>query len=263
MDDFLIRALIAGVMVAITTGVLGCFVVWRKMAYFGDSLSHSALLGVALGLALGIHTTISVMLVGGVFAVALVWLQYKKLLATDTLLGILAHSALAIGMVTLSIFDIRVDIHSYLFGDILTVTNADIYLIYAVCSMVLLVIMLYWQRWVLMTIHEDIAAAEGENILKLHILLVLVMMVTVAVSIKVAGMLLVTSMLIIPAATARLWGKTPQHMGMLSALLGSLAVGFGMSGAWQFDAPSGPSIVVASVMLFMISVMVQLFRRMK
>ena len=129
IEPFLIRAIIAGIGVAIITGAIGCFVVWRKMAYFGDSLAHSALLGVALGLVLGISTNLGTMIICSVFAILLIWLQQKKVLATDTLLGILAHAALSIGMVTLSLMERSVDLHSYLFGDILAVTNHEIYLI--------------------------------------------------------------------------------------------------------------------------------------
>ena len=126
IEPFLIRAIIAGIGVAIITGAIGCFVVWRKMAYFGDSLAHSALLGVALGLVLGISTNLGTMIICSVFAILLIWLQQKKVLATDTLLGILAHAALSIGMVTLSLMERSVDLHSYLFGDILAVTNHEI-----------------------------------------------------------------------------------------------------------------------------------------
>ena len=129
IEPFLIRAIIAGIGVAIITGAIGCFVVWRKMAYFGDSLAHSALLGVALGLVLGISTNLGTMIICSVFAILLIWLQQKKVLATDTLLGILAHAALSIGMVTLSLMERSVDLHSYLFGDILAVTKHEIFLI--------------------------------------------------------------------------------------------------------------------------------------
>ena len=125
IEPFLIRATIAGIGVAIIAGAIGCFVVWRKMAYFGDSLAHSALLGVALGLVLGISTNLGTIIICTLFTILLIWLQQKQILATDTLLGILAHSALSIGMVTLSLLEKSVDLHSYLFGDILAVTTSE------------------------------------------------------------------------------------------------------------------------------------------
>ena len=109
IEPFIIRAIIAGVGIAIIAGAIGCFVVWRKMAYFGDSLAHSALLGVALGLVMGISTNLGTIIICSIFAIVLIWLQQKKILATDTLLGILAHSALSVGMVTLSLLEQSID----------------------------------------------------------------------------------------------------------------------------------------------------------
>ena len=163
IEPFLIRAIIAGIGVAIITGAIGCFVVWRKMAYFGDSLAHSALLGVALGLVLGISTNLGTMIICSVFAILLIWLQQKKVLATDTLLGILAHAALSIGMVTLSLMERSVDLHSYLFGDILAVTNHEIYLIIFGGLTVLIFLFFNWSSFVLTTINEKLAKSEGLN----------------------------------------------------------------------------------------------------
>ena len=163
IEPFLIRAIIAGIGVAIITGAIGCFVVWRKMAYFGDSLAHSALLGVALGLVLGISTNLGTMIICSVFAILLIWLQQKKVLATDTLLGILAHAALSIGMVTLSLMERSVDLHSYLFGDILAVTKHEIFLIVFGGLVVLTFLFFNWSSFVLTTINEKLAKSEGLN----------------------------------------------------------------------------------------------------
>ena len=165
IEPFLIRAIIAGIGVAIITGAIGCFVVWRKMAYFGDSLAHSALLGVALGLVLGISTNLGTMIICSVFAILLIWLQQKKVLATDTLLGILAHAALSIGMVTLSLMERSVDLHSYLFGDILAVTKHEIFLIVFGGLVVLTFLFFNWSSFVLTTINEKLAKSEGLNTL--------------------------------------------------------------------------------------------------
>ena len=160
IEPFLIRAIIAGIGVAIITGAIGCFVVWRKMAYFGDSLAHSALLGVALGLVLGISTNLGTMIICSVFAILLIWLQQKKVLATDTLLGILAHAALSIGMVTLSLMERSIDLHSYLFGDILAVTNHEIFLIVFGGLVVLTFLFFNWSSFVLTTINEKLAKRQ-------------------------------------------------------------------------------------------------------
>ena len=222
IEPFIIRAIIAGVGIAIIAGAIGCFVVWRKMAYFGDSLAHSALLGVALGLVMGISTNLGTIIICSLFAVVLIWLQQKKILATDTLLGILAHSALSVGMVTLSLLEKSIDLHSYLFGDILAVTSAEIYFILFGGFFVLIFLYFNWSSFVLMTIDEKLAKAEGINIVFYQLLIMLLMTVVVAVSFKIVGLLLITSLLIIPAAAARQLANSPEKMAIISSLLGSL-----------------------------------------
>lgn len=252
MDPFIVRALLAGVGVALITGVIGCFVVWRRMAYFGDSLAHGALLGVALGLALGINTNLGVMIICLVFALLLLGLQHKKFLATDTILGILAHAALSVGMVVISLLEQSVDLHAYLFGDILTVTAQELWWIYLGGALVLLMLVWNWSRLVLMTIHEDLAEAEHVPTFLMQLLLMLLMTIVVAVSIRIVGMLLITSMLIIPAATARQLARSPEAMAAMASLLGVVAVVLGVYGSMVFDTPSGPSIVVTSAGLFLL-----------
>ena len=250
IEPFIIRAIIAGVGIAIIAGAIGCFVVWRKMAYFGDSLAHSALLGVALGLVMGISTNLGTIIICSVFAVVLIWLQQKKILATDTLLGILAHSALSVGMVTLSLLEKSIDLHSYLFGDILAVTSAEIYFILFGGFFVLIFLYFNWSSFVLMTIDEKLAKAEGINIVFYQLLIMLLMTVVVAVSFKIVGLLLITSLLIIPAAAARQLANSPEKMAIISSLLAVLSVAIGVYSSLYLDTPSGPSIVVASTIIF-------------
>ena len=250
LDPFLINAILAGVAVAVITGVMGCFVVWRRMAYFGDSLAHSGLLGVALGFALGIAVNVGIILICSVFAFLLLWLQHKEVLATDTLLGILAHSALALGMVTISVMGRRIDLHSILFGDILTVTRPELWWIYIGGAIVIIMLLMNWSSLVLMTLQEDLAQAEGINVFLYNLLLMFLMTLVVAVSIRSIGILLVSSLLIIPAATARQIAVSPEGMAVLSSLLGVTSVAFGIYFSFAFDTPSGPSIVVAAASLF-------------
>ena len=250
LDPFLINAILAGVAVAVITGVMGCFVVWRRMAYFGDSLAHSGLLGVALGFALGIAVNVGIILICSVFAFLLLWLQHKEVLATDTLLGILAHSALALGMVTISVMGRRIDLHSILFGDILTVTRPELWWIYIGGAIVMIMLLMNWSSLVLMTLQEDLAQAEGINVFLYNLLLMFLMTLVVAVSIRSIGILLVSSLLIIPAATARQIAVSPEGMAVLSSLLGVTSVAFGIYFSFAFDTPSGPSIVVAAASLF-------------
>lgn len=262
VDDFILRALAAGIGVALIAGPLGCFVVWRRMAYFGDSLAHSALLGIALGLLYGININLGTVIVCTVFALLLVWLQQRRVLATDTLLGILAHAALSIGMVALSFLDnVNFDLYSYLFGDILTVRISDLYWIYGGGVLVIGLLVFNWSSLTLMTLHEDLARAEGVNTVWANILLMLLMTIVVAVSIRIVGILLITSMLIIPAATARQLVSSPENMAIWAAVFGLIAVVAGISGSVEFDTPSGPSIVTAAAIIFALLSVVAAMRR--
>lgn len=249
-ETFMLRALAAGVGVALVAGAVGCFVVWRRMAYFGDSLAHSALPGIALGVALGIGAGTGVVLICATFAALLLWLQRTRVLATDTLLGILAHAALSIGVVIVSLLDQRLDLHAYLFGDVLTVTLEDLYWIYGGGALALALLVANWPSLVLMTINEDLAKAESVRTFRTQLLFLFLMTIVVAVAIRIVGILLITSMLIIPAATARQLARSPEAMAVTAALLGVAAVAGGLGASVMLDVPSGPSIVATSALLF-------------
>ena len=249
LGDFLWRAVIASFGVVLVAGPLGCFIVWRRMAYFGDSLAHTALLGVALGIVLGINLTIGIVAAAVTLALVLVLLQQQRRLASDTLLGIIAHSGLALGLVVLSFFDdVRVDLLAYLFGDILAVSTADIAWIYGGGLFALAVLLAIWRPLLSVTIQEDLARAEGVPVLAVRLAFVLLIAIVIAIAMKVVGILL-----IIPAATARRVARTPEQMALLAVAAGMLAVGFGLFGSLRWDTPSGPSVVVAAMLLFALS----------
>jgi zinc transport system permease protein len=251
MDDFILRALIAGILIATVVGPLGCFVVWRRMAYFGDSLSHSALLGIALGLLTGLGATFGTLAICFSFAALLLWLQNKRILATDTLLGILAHSALSSGIVAMSfVHHARVDLYAYLFGDILTVTTQDIYVIGAGSALVLTCLLIYWVPLLMMTIHEDLAKAEGVHTYRQQMILIGLMTLIVAISIRMVGIMLITSLLIIPAACARQIARSPEGMAITAAIIGIVSVALGICASLQWNTPTGPSMVCSSALLF-------------
>lgn len=250
-EVFSIIALLAGLAIAMMAAPLGCFVVWRRMAYFGDSLAHVALLGVALGLfgAMPIH--IGILLVCAVFAVLLVWLQHKRILATDTLLGILAHAALSIGMIVATFVPgLDLDLHSYLFGDIHNITETNLWWILGSLGVVMLMIFWLWQPLLLLTLHEDLAHAEGISTLRTHILFMGLVTLVVAVSVQLVGLLLITSLLIIPAATARQVTRSPEHMAIMAAFLGMLSISAGLFISYQWHTPTGPAVVCMATLLF-------------
>ena len=254
IDDFFIRALLAGIGLALMAGPLGCFVIWKRMAYFGDTLSHGALLGVALGLLFELHLELSVFLVCGLIAVTLFLLQRRASISSDALLGILAHASLAIGLVVLSLMTwIRVDLMGLLFGDILAVSHRDLTVIAGTFVMTSIVLALTWRSLFAATVSRELAEAEGLNPRRAEIIFMLLIASVIAVAIKIVGVLLITSLLIIPAATARRISLSPGQMMLVSSIIGVFAVVLGLTGSLNLDTPSGPSIVVASVGLFLIS----------
>ncbi len=251
-EEFFLRALLGGIGVALIAGPLGCFVVWRRMAYFGDALAHSALLGVALGFLLSIEPAIGVLVAGGVLAIAFTFLQKQQRFAADTVLGLLAHSALALGLVALGFLDhLRIDLLGYLFGDVLALSWSDVGLIYVGAAVVLAGLLLIWRRLLAVTVEPELAQADGINPLAIRLLFSLLLAVVVALAMQVVGVLLITALLIIPAAAARRFSSTPEQMALLAGLAGAASVLLGLGGSYTFDSASGPSIVVASLLLFL------------
>jgi zinc transport system permease protein len=254
LDDFFMRALIAGVLVAVAAAPLGCFVVWRRMAYFGDATSHAAILGVALALALSVPVFAGVLVVALAMAVTVATLAGRGW-AMDTTLGVLAHSALAFGLVAVSFLPgVRVDISAYLFGDILAVSATDLVVIAGGAALVLALLAWRWQALLTVTLSEDLAHASGINPARERLALTLALAVVVAVAIKVVGALLIAAMLIIPAAAARNFARGPESMALIAALIGAGSVIGGLQASLRYDTPAGPSIVALAAIAFALSV---------
>ena len=253
LDDFMIRAVLAGVGLALATGPLGAFVVWRRMAYFGDATAHAAVLGVALALATDLPIVAGTLVVAAAMAVTVSGLAARGW-AMDTTLGVLSHSALAFGLVAISFFPaVRTDLSSYLFGDILAVSKTDLALIWAGAGTVLALILWRWQALLTSTLNEDLASASGLNPGRERLVLVLAMAVVVAVALKVVGALLIAAMLIIPAAAARGIARGPEAMAAIASLIGAASALAGlMLSLWQ-DTPAGPSIIIAAAAAFAVS----------
>jgi zinc transport system permease protein len=256
LDDFFIRALLAGIGVALVAGPLGCFIVWRRLAYFGDTLSHAALLGVALALLFELNITAAVFAVSALVSLLLLALQRRAVLSSDALLGLLSHSALAIGLVVLAFMTwVRVDLMSFLFGDILAVSRADLAVIWAGGIAVVAVLAWIWRPLFAATVNREIAEAEGQQPDRVELVFMLLMASVIAIALKIVGVLLITAMLIIPAATARRLASTPERMAVLASMAGVISVIGGLYGSLAWDTPAGPSIVVAAVVLSMLSLL--------
>ena len=261
LDDFLVRAALAGVGMSLATGPLGSFVVWRRMAYFGDATSHAAILGVALALAADLPVTFGTLVVALAMAVTVATLAARGW-AMDTTLGVLAHSALAFGLVAVSFVPgARTDLSAWLFGDILAVTRGDLALIWGGALLVAGLLIWRWQALLTATLNEDLAHASGLNPARERLVLTLALAVVVAVAIKVVGALLIAAMLIIPAAAARGLARTPETMAVLAVVIGagSALAGLQLS-LWQ-DTPAGPSIIAAAAVLFALTALFGRVRR--
>jgi zinc transport system permease protein len=253
LDDFLVRATLAGFGLATIAGPLGCFIVWRRLSYFGDTLAHAALLGVALSLLLNVSVIFAVFAVALVAAFLLVLLQKRSSLASDAILGFLSHGALAVGLLALSFMTwVRFDMMGLLFGDLLAVTRIDLAVLYGGGAVVLLLLWWFWKPLFAATVNRDIAAAEGMQPEKAELLFIILLAAVVAIAIKIVGVLLVTAMLIIPAAASRRLSSTPQQMVLLAILVGIASVAIGLWGSLAWNTPSGPSIIAAAALLFLV-----------
>lgn len=254
MIELLLPGWLAGILLACAAGPLGSFVVWRRMSYFGDTLAHASLLGVAFGLLLNVNPFYAVIAVTLFMALGLVWLERRPHLALDTLLGIMAHSALSLGLVVVSLMgNVRVDLMAYLFGDLLSVTLEDIVIIALGVAIVCGVLFWQWRNLLAMTISPDLAHVDGVNLQRTKMLLMLITALTIGVAMKFVGALIITSLLIIPAATARRFARTPEQMAAVAVLIGMLSVTGGLALSAFYDTPAGPSVVLASAVLFILS----------
>ena len=254
LDDFFTRAILAGIGVALIAGPLGCFIVWRRLAYFGDTLSHAALLGVALAFLFEINIIVSVFVISAFVSLALLLLQKRATLSSDALLGLLSHSALALGLVVLAFMTwIRIDLMGFLFGDILAVSKLDIAVIWIGGLVVLAILVVIWRPLFAATVNHELTEAEGMKPERANVVFMLLMAAVIAIAMKIVGVLLITAMLIIPAATARRFATGPEQMAFMAALIGAAAVVGGLFGSLEWDTPAGPSIVVAALAFFILS----------
>jgi zinc transport system permease protein len=259
LESFFTRAILAGIGVAAITGPLGSFIVWRRMAYFGDTMAHSAILGVALALFFSISPVFGVFAIAVLVALILAFLQRRGTLSADSLLGLLSHSALALGLVLVSLMpNVRIDLMGLLFGDILAVSVTDLAIIYGGGVLVLAALAWLWRPMLAGTISEEIAQAEGFHPERTRLIFMVLLAALIAIAMKILGVMLITAMLIIPATAARRLAGTPEQMALYASLGGIAAVLMGLWGSLHFDTPSGPSIVVAALGIFALTSLVPL-----
>ncbi|MDG2959570.1 zinc ABC transporter permease subunit ZnuB [Bisgaard Taxon 10/6] len=254
MLEILLPAWLTGILLSFITAPLGAFVVWRKMAYFGDTLAHSALLGVALGIFLNIDPYLSILILTVILAVVMVWLESNTQYSVDTILGIIAHSCLSLGVVTVGLLqNVRVDLMGYLFGDLLAVTFEDLRIIAIGVILVLSVLIYLWKPLISTTVSPELAQVEGINIRRMRFILMILTALTIALSMKFVGALIITSLLIIPAATARRFARTPEMMAVIAVFVSMIAVSMGLTLSAFYNTAAGPSVVICAACLFLLS----------
>lgn len=256
-EPFFRRALLAGFGVALAAGPIGCFIVWRRMAYFGETLAHSGLLGVGLGLMFGVSLTAGAVAASLAVAILLLLLKNQRQLAMDTLLGILSHSALALGLITVGLVTgAASDNMELLFGDILTVTTRDVWIVWGGAALVLAVLAYLWRDLIAISVHEDLARAEGVNVPRVELGFILLIALMTAIAMKIVGLMLITALLVIPAAAARRLAATPERMALAAAVVAGLAVMGGLALSATANTISGPSVVLAASLLFVLTLVV-------
>ncbi|UDG81609.1 High-affinity zinc uptake system membrane protein ZnuB [Candidatus Profftia lariciata] len=254
MIDLLLPSWIAGTLLALTAGPLGSFIIWRRMSYFGDTLAHVSLLGVAFGLLLNINLFFAVIIVILPLAICLVWLERRPTISFDTLLGIMAHSTLSLGLVIIALMsNIRIDLMAYLFGDLLSVTYQDIKIIAIGVIFVLSILLWQWRSLLSVTINSELAHVDGINIERIQMILMLATALTIGLAMKFVGALIITSLLIIPAATARCVSSTPEQMAGIAVIIGIIAVSGGLIFSAFYDIPAGPAVVLCATSIFILS----------
>ena len=255
-DDFIVRAFAAGIGLAFITGPLGCFIVWRRLSYFGDTIAHSALLGVVIAYALDFNLIIAVFVVSCLLALSLLFLQRRTNLPDDALLGLLAHSVLAIGLVLLGILSfIRIDLMGLLFGDILSVNVTDLLFVWIGGSIVLIVLILIWRPLFAGTVNLELAKAEGLNPDLANAIFTLLIASVIAISIKIVGILLITGLLIIPASASRNLSSTPIQMAIISSIIGLASVVLGIQTSMIWNTPTGPTILTITLGVFIFTLL--------
>ena len=255
-DDFIVRAFAAGIGLAFITGPLGCFIVWRRLSYFGNTIAHAALLGVVIAYTLDFNIIIGVFVVSCLLALSLLFLQRRTNLPDDALLGLLAHSVLAIGLVLLGILSfIRIDLMGLLFGDILSVNVTDLLFVWIGGGIVLIVLILIWRPLFAGTVNLELAKAEGLNPDLANAIFTLLIASVIAISIKIVGILLITGLLIIPASASRNLSSTPIQMVIISSIIGVASVVLGIQTSMIWNTPTGPTILTITLGVFILTLL--------
>lgn len=248
---FLERALLAGVFIGLACSVLGVFLVLRKDAMAGHGLSHVTFAGVALGLYLKVMPLGAALLVAVLAAMGLMKLREKAGLYGDTALGIISSAGLAVGVLlaTLS-HSFNVSLFNFLFGEILAIDRLDVELALALALIVVAAVLVNYRRLLFMTFDPESARASGIRTGRLETLIAVLTAVTIVLGIKVVGILMVSSLLVIPAAAGLQVARQFRQALILAAAASIVSVAGGILAAFLFDLPAAATIVLLSFVIF-------------
>ena len=257
LDDFLVRSIIAGLLMVSTAAPIGCLMVWQRLAFLSDTLGHAAVMGVGLGLLFQLPPMFGVLGVVLLIVVSLSQATSFNNALSETTLAIISHTGLAAGLILLSVLPANtVSLEAILFGDLLAVTLTDLGMILVTTLVLAVLLMQLWRSFVAVSVSREIAQAEGIAVRKVQLLMYLMIALLVAVMMKVMGVLLIAAMLVIPTSSARVLSSSPERMVLLSALFGCAALGGGIVSSFQFDWQPGPAIVLSATTLLLITLLI-------
>jgi len=254
LDDFLVRSVIAGLIMVAIAAPMGCLMVWQRLAFLSDTLGHAAVMGVGLGLLLEVTPVFGVLAVALLIVFALNRVNSFNSALSETTLAIISHTGLAGGIILVGLLPAQaVNLEAILFGDLLATTRADLTWLLITTVVLLLLLLHHWRSFVAVSVSREIAQAEGIEVRKVHLLMYIMIALLVAVMMKVMGVLLIAAMLVIPTSSARLFSRSPEQMVAVSALYGLGALAGGISSSFHFDWQTGPAIVVSATLLLLIT----------
>lgn len=247
---------------AITAAPLGSIIAWRRLIYFGEALAHSAWLGIALALYFHLPIYLGIWAITALLILLLYLIKRSSHADGNNILGTLSHFMLALGVIALSKMEnIRTDLFSYLFGDILNTNSADLALISIVCLFTLAIMYSLWQPLILLTINEDIARTEKPHIHRYEGIFLLLLGLFAGIMIQLLGLLLVMAFLIIPIQTTNRFAHTPEQCILWAAMISAITATLGIIIAYLWDFPVAPSIVSISGICYFLALCYQHIQR--
>ncbi|MBI4849592.1 MAG: metal ABC transporter permease [Nitrospirae bacterium] len=253
---FIQRAFVASLIVGVLCPFVGNFVVLRRMSFFSDAISHSAFAGIAVGALLGIDLSVSSVVVAILISMLIAVLSEKTSLSHDTVIGIAFSGSIASGMLVMGMLKgYRADIFTYLFGDILAITNTDLLLLFVIGVLCISALLFFSKPFLQITFNRDLAQVEGINVRLFEYLLFFIIAIVVTVSLKIIGIILVTSLLVVPAAAAKNLALSMRRLFALSCIFGLVSGITGLMLSVYLNTPSGPTIVLVSVGIFFLTML--------